>query len=142
MEFWRIWYSRQPHQSEQLDQLLSYIQDTVQEGESRDFTRLKKMVVRYQDQKMREKHFFSRERQLKNPASGAAAAMGKSKGKGKRNSGYCVQWTTKKRQCSRGDKCVMKQDPEKKRDAQGKGKGFATVQLSKGEFLGLRNPAR
>ena len=50
------------------------------------------MVVRYLEQKNREKQFFSHERQLEKPASGAAAA----KGKGKRNSGDCVQWTTKR----------------------------------------------
>ena len=53
-----------------------YIQDTVQQGESRDYTRLKDKVVRYLEKKTREKHFSSREL-----GSGAAAAKGKSKGK-------------------------------------------------------------
>ena len=55
----------------------------------------------------------SRERQLEKPASGAAAAKGKSKGKG--NSGDCVEWTTKG-QCSRGDTCGMNHDPEKRQE--------------------------
>ena len=50
---------RQLEQSEQLKPLLSlYIQDTVQKGEFRDYTRLKKMVVRYLEQPTLEKHFL------------------------------------------------------------------------------------
>ena len=52
---------------------------------------------------------------MEQPASGAAAAKGKSKGKGQVNGGDCVQWTTQG-QYSRGDKCGMKQDPENKRE--------------------------
>ena len=52
-------------QSEQPEQLLSLcIQDTVQKGESRDYTRLKKMVVRYLEHQTREKRFSSCRRQL------------------------------------------------------------------------------
>ena len=86
---------RQLQLSDQQKPLLSlYNQDTVQKGESRDYARLKKMAVRYLEQKDREKHFSSRERQLENlkkPASGATAAKGKSKGKGKRNCG-ALEW--------------------------------------------------
>ena len=52
---------------------------------------------------IREKHFSSRERQLEKPASGAAAAKSKSMVKGERN--------------SRGEKCGMKHDPEKRRES-------------------------
>ena len=48
------------------------------------------MVVRYLKQKIREKHFSSRERQFEKPALGAAAVKGKSEGRGKRNRGDCV----------------------------------------------------
>ena len=53
------------------------------------------------DQKIREKHF-------------ARFWRCTSQGQGKINSGDCVPWTTKG-QCSRGDKCGMKHDPEKRR---------------------------
>ena len=46
---------------------------------------LRKTVVRYLEQTNRENNFSSRERQLEMPASGAAAAKGKSEVKGKRN---------------------------------------------------------
>ena len=50
------------------------------------------MMVRSSEQKTREKHLSSRERQLEKPSSGPAAAEGKSEGNGKRNwvsySGY------------------------------------------------------
>ena len=56
---------RQLQQSEQSKPWSSlYIQDTVQNSESEDNTRLQKMVVRYREQKIREKHISSRERQL------------------------------------------------------------------------------
>ena len=56
---------RQVQQAEQSKPWLSlYIQDTVQNSESEDNTRLQKMVVRYREQKIREKHISSRERQL------------------------------------------------------------------------------
>ena len=101
---------RQLRWSEQQKPLLSqYSQVTAQKGESRDYTRLKKMVVQYLEQNIREKRFSSRERQLEKPASGAAAANGKSKGKRKRPGADCVQWTTT-HQCSRGDKCGMKHE--------------------------------
>ena len=91
-----------------------YVQDTVQKGESRDYTRLKKMFVRYLERKAREKH-FSLERHFVKLASGATAATGKSK---------LVHWTTKC-QCYRGEKRDMKHDPEKNRESKGKRKGFA-----------------
>ena len=62
---------------------LCTFKDTPQKGDSRDCTRLKKMAVRYLEQKIRDKNFSPRERQLEKPAS-AAAAKGKSKSKGKR----------------------------------------------------------
>ena len=56
---------RQLQQSEQVKPLLSpYIQDAVQKGEPKNYTRLKNMVVRYLEQQTREKHFSYRERQL------------------------------------------------------------------------------
>ena len=97
------------------------VRDIALHGESLHYTRLKKMVFRYLVEKAREKHFSSRERQLENPACAAGAAKSKSKGKGERNSGDCVQWTTKG-QCSRGDECSMTDDPENKREPKGKGK--------------------
>ena len=74
----------------------------------------KHVVVRDLEQTNREKHFSSRERHLERPASGAAAAKGKRK--------KTVQWTATC-QCSRGGKCGMKHDPEKKREPKGIGKG-------------------
>ena len=60
------------------------------------------MVVRYLDQKIREKHFSFPERELEKTASSAAAAKGKTKGRGKIIVGDCIQWTAKG-QCSRGE---------------------------------------
>ena len=56
---------RQLQRLEQLKPLLSlYIQDAAQKGESPHITILKKnMVVRYLEQKTREKHLSSRERE-------------------------------------------------------------------------------
>ena len=54
--------------------LCLYIEDTVQKVESRDYTRLQKMVVQYLEHKNRGKHCSSRGRQHEKPASGAAAA--------------------------------------------------------------------
>ena len=51
----------------------------------RDYTRLTRTVVQHLQQKHREKHFSARERLHEKPASGPAAAEGKSKGNGKRN---------------------------------------------------------
>ena len=59
----------------------------------------------------------------------------------KRNSGYFVQWTTVG-QCSRGDQCGMKRDPEKRRVSKRKVQGVATVQLSATEFLGKSDSER
>ena len=79
-------YHRQLQQLGQLKPLLClYIQDTFQKGESRDYTDIKQIVVQYLEHNIREKRFFSDERQLEKPVSGAAAAKSKSKGKGKRN---------------------------------------------------------
>ena len=51
--------------SEQLEPLSSlYIQDIVQTGESRDYTRPKQMVVRYPELNTRENHFSSHEKQI------------------------------------------------------------------------------
>ena len=99
-----------------------YIQDIVQKGEPRDHTRLSNIAVRYLEQKTRQKHLSSRDRQLEKPASGATAATGKNKAQGKRNSEYCVKRTTKS-QYSPGDRCGMKHDPEKKRTSKGKVEG-------------------
>ena len=80
-------HCRQLRRSEQLGPLPSlYIQDTSQKGESRDHTGLENMVVQYLEQKTPEKHVSSRETQLEKPASGAAAVMGNSNGKGTRDS--------------------------------------------------------
>ena len=55
-------------QSEQLKPLLSlYSYDTVQNGESRDCARLKKVVVWNLEQTTRQKHFSSRETKLESP---------------------------------------------------------------------------
>ena len=99
-----------------------YIQDIVQKGEPRDHTRLSNIAVRCLEQRIREKHVSSRDRQLEKPASGASAATGKNEAQGKRNSGYCVKWTTRS-QRSPGDRCGIKCDPEKKRTSKGKVEG-------------------
>ena len=70
-----------------------------------------KKVVLYLELTIRERHVSSRERRLEESASSAAAAKGKSEGKEKINIGDCTQWTTKG-QCT-----------QKKREAEGKGKG-------------------
>ena len=99
------------------------------------------MVVRYLEQHTRGKHFSFRERQCEKPVSGAAVAKGKSKGKGSRNGGDCVQWTTTD-QCSRRDNGGMKHHLEKNLEPNGKGQAFATVQLCTTEFLGKRGPRK
>ena len=83
----------------------------------------------------------SRERQLERPSSGAAAAKGKTKSKGKKNSGDCARWTTID-QRSRGDKCGMKHNPEKKRQSKGKGKGSRPPSSSRRNSLETGNPDR
>ena len=89
------------HQSDQLNPLLSlYIQDNVQNGEPRDYTRLQRANGGLVPQNIREACL--RGRQLGNPASGTAAAKSKSQGNGKRNIGECIQCTTKGH-CSRGE---------------------------------------
>ena len=50
----------------------------------------------------------------KDPRLALLQPKGKSKVKGKRHIGNCVQWTTKG-QCSRGEMCGMKRDHEKKK---------------------------
>ena len=57
-----------------------------------------------------EKHFSSREKLLDKPDSRAAAAKGKSKGKGELFFGDCTQWTIEGA-CSRGEKCGGKRSP-------------------------------
>ena len=79
---------RQLQQSEQLKPLLSlYTQDTVQKGDSRDYTRLEEMLARYSEQKIPVQNISPHEGQLGKPESGVAAAKGKNQGTGKRNSG-------------------------------------------------------
>ena len=78
------------------------------------------MAVRYLQQKKRAKHISSGEKQLEKPASGAAAAKGQSKGKGKLNMGDCAQWTINC-QSSRGEKCGM-EHTERRRESKGTGK--------------------
>ena len=68
----------------------------------RDYIRLKQMAVRYLEQTFREKHFSSREGQLEKPASGPAAAKGRTQGLRKKQMGDCTQWTTKGH-CSPGE---------------------------------------
>ena len=87
---------RQLQQSDHLKLLMSlHIHDTVLEGESRDHARLLTDGGPILGTEFREKDFPSRERQIEKPASGAAAAKGKTEGQRERNNGYCVQWTTK-----------------------------------------------
>ena len=57
------------------------IQGTVHKGEAREYT--EKMVVPNFELKFREKPLSSCKRQLEKPVSAAAAAKGKSEGKGK-----------------------------------------------------------
>ena len=61
-------YYRQHQQSEQLKHLLSvFIQDTVQKCESRYYTRLEVMVVRYVEQKIRRSISLLVKDNLKSP---------------------------------------------------------------------------
>ena len=132
-------YYHQLQQSEQLNPLLSlYIQDIVQKGESRDYTRLEKIwwSDTWNSKIVRGASFLKT--QLDKTACGGTAAKSTSKGKGKRTSGDYVQWRAEG-QCSQRDKCGMKREEAR---IQRKWKGFATVQFSKTEFLGKRNPDR
>ena len=116
-------YYRQLQQSEQVMPLLSLcIPGTVQKGESQDHTRLKQMVVRCMELNTREKHFFSRERQLEKPAFSATAAKGKSKAKAKNilEIAYNGRQKVKALEVKR---CGLKHDTEKRRESKGKGKG-------------------
>ena len=62
-------YDRQVQQSEQLTPLLSlYIKDTVQKEESRYYTRLKNMMVRYLEQKIVGNISLLVKDNLKNPS--------------------------------------------------------------------------
>ena len=58
---------------------------------------------------------------LKSPSLALLQPSAESEGKGRRNSGGSVQWTTKG-QRSRGDDCGMKHDPEKRRESKRNGK--------------------
>ena len=78
---------------------------------------------------------------LKKHASGAAAAKGKSESKGTRNSGDCVQWTTKG-QCPRGHTCGMKHDPDNKREPKGKGRGSRPSSSPRRNSLERGTPTR
>ena len=57
------------------------MQDIVQKSESRDYSRLKQVVVQYLEQTNSEKHFSVREGQHDKLASGTAAAKGQRKKK-------------------------------------------------------------
>ena len=61
-------------------------EDIVLKMNSRGFTGLEQMAVRYLEQKIREKQFSYRERQLGKPASGTAAAKDNAEDKGKTHS--------------------------------------------------------
>ena len=78
---------------------------------------------------------FVSETQLGRTASGLAAAKGTNKGRGTKQK---ILLTMDKGQCSRGDKCGMKHDPEIKREPKGKGR-VATVELSTNEVFGKRD---
>ena len=97
------------------------------------------MVVRHLQQKIRDKHFSSRERQHENPAYGGVAAKGKSRAMGRETVEICVQGTTDG-QCSRGDKCGMKHDPEKNRESKGKEKGSRPSNSPRRNALDRRSP--
>ena len=128
-------YYHQLHQSEQLNPLLSlYIQDIVRKSESRDYTRLKNIwwSDTWNSKLVRGASFFKT--QLDKTACGGTAAKSTFKGKGKRTSGYYVQWRVEG-QCSQGDKCGVKREEAR---IQRKWKGFETVQISKTEFLRKR----
>ena len=106
-------------------------------GEFRDYTRPKKTVVLYSEQTAREKHFSSGERQLGKPASGAAAAKGKSKGKRKKETveiPYIGQQKVNALEETSVERITFQRRGESKRGR----KEFATVQLSTAEFPGKR----
>ena len=86
-----------------------YIQDKVQRGEARENTRLKKVVVRHQEQTIREKRFSYREDNLKSPP--LVLLQGRASLKEKQ------QTEDERSVLSRGKKCGTKHDPEKRRDS-------------------------
>ena len=90
--------------------------------EKYDYCRLKLMVQRHLEHKIKDSHFKARNRDEDRPAIGAPS-KGKAQGKGKDNvknnfkRGDCIRWTT--RPMDFGDSCASKHDPSKKGKREG-----------------------
>ena len=134
-----ITMKKQPRQGNLLSPLPSlYIQDTVQKGDSRYYTKLRKRLAEIWIRKFVRSISPLVKYNLKSPRLALLQPRASLWAKEKSNSGYCVQWTTEG-QCSRGERCAMKHDPENEWEPTGKGKGSRPVQLSTTDFFGKRD---
>ena len=124
--FWTVCTRCKLKKSENLKYLLQvYAQETTFWIQEVWFCcRLKLMVQRHLEQKIKDSHFKEINRDEDRPASGAPSKV-KTKGKVKYNAkkdnserGDCTRWITRG-QCSFGDSCALTHEPNKK----GKGKG-------------------
>ena len=112
-------YFKQLEKCDQIQNALQlYIQDHVQRGEPKSYTKLRKMVRNHLDQKTRERHIQQRERRgerglVANPKNKAKAKPKSRPGTPTPKTGDCHQWV-RKGSCSRGDDCNFKHDDDKK----------------------------
>ena len=117
-------YKMRVGKSKELKYVLQVHDEETTFGDKKcDNCRLKLMARRRVEQKIKESHLKARNRDEDRPAIGAPSkgtAKGESKEHAKNNSerGDCIRWITKG-QCSFGDSCAFKPEPNKK----GKGKG-------------------
>ena len=116
-------YLRQLDESEQVKLLFIslYIQDTVQKSEPGSYSKLKSMVPRYLELKIRGTHLFSRDRlnEKLNPVVPSVSAEGKGEGRRKGGHGDCNQWAASG-QSLRGQACSLKHDPAARGEGDGK----------------------
>ena len=111
MMYW-VMYKKQLHHFEELQPLMAlYLQDTVQKGESASYARLKHMVRRHGEHKIRD-NIFSMPAIKKRLFKGSSMER-KPKRKSKyQKHGDRPQWTSKD-QCSREASCSFKHDVNK-----------------------------
>ena len=116
--------------SEALKHVLQvYVQATTFGDKTFDYCRLMLLARRHLEQKIQESHFKARNRDEDRPAMGAPR-RGKAKGKGKEHAkhnserGDCCRWITKG-QCSCGEACAFKHDPNKKGEGKGRSRSLS-----------------
>ena len=138
-------YKMQVAKSEELNYLLQvYAPETTLGDEKYDYCRLKVMVQRHLEQKIRDSHCKARNRHEDRPALGTSS-KGKAKGNGKQQAktdsrrGDCIRWTTKGR-CSFGEACAFKHDRNKKGKGNGRPRSPSPTgsphRISKGDGMG------